>query len=95
MARMSSVIYAMHNRVSATDEQASAHLDAQSLNSMQNALRSLVAEIVERGRKTNRFERERIKARAETIKRDFHDRSTITLARAWRRLASNETFDTI
>lgn len=58
MARMSSVIYAMHNRVSATDEQASAHLDAQSLNSMQNALRSLVAEIVERGKPIGLRERE-------------------------------------
>ena len=35
MARMSSVIYVMHKRVSATGEQASARLDVLSLNSME------------------------------------------------------------
>lgn len=34
MARMSSVIYVMHKRVSATGDQANAHLDVLSLNSM-------------------------------------------------------------
>lgn len=35
MARMSSVIYVMHKRVSAAGKQANAHLDMLSLNSMQ------------------------------------------------------------
>lgn len=73
MARMSSVIYAMHNRVSATDEQASAHLDAQSLNSMQTHYARSCRNRREGKKKTNRLERERererIKARAETAKR--------------------------
>lgn len=78
MARMSSVIYAMHNRVSATDEQASAHLDAQSLNSMQTHYARSCRNRREGKKKTNRLERERERedksksGNSETIKRDFH-----------------------
>lgn len=49
MARMSSVIYVMHRRVSETGEQANAHLDVLSLNSMQTHYVSPFARVVSTG----------------------------------------------